>query len=725
MCVGYIMSFRWKIFFIVLAFSLVPVGVVSLVNHSITESAGELISTGAANAMEDVVRNDLIQMVSNLATGINKQKQTLLFTVGVLADETQRALTEPPARVLEPIYSTQEFGNPGAAPDDATEDPVYSPPQQETTAVSRQHPVMFYADKRPMKQADGSYPADVRGLSATASLMRRILKTFPHTVFRVYITLENGLHCSLPGHAAYPEGYDPRKRPWYRRAVTTGTLVWTLPLQDVATNRMIVTASAPIRDVSGRIIGVAALDVLDTVAMGGREITDRWGSSARAFLVYPMQNPVTGAMDLQVAASQPPMKRDSVFQDDASQEDNGVLHPWLPGLKPDDKARLLDRLDDDRPGAMEVLYDSDENLLAYASSDSISFLLLVPQSVYMSLPNEVHEAVTDVTRLNILVSGAATALILIAVLLLVYFGARRYTVHFLQIADAARRLGEGDFSVRLNMHLKDERDLIVGALNEMGPKLQDHMHLRHTLAVAEEVQRNLLPGTPPRLEHFDIQGASLYCDETGGDYYDFVPVTHDGLSTMAVIVGDVSGHGVPSALLMATARALLRCLCAVPCQDMSMAQRVGLANRLLCDDVAGTGRFMTLFLLELDDANNTMRWVRGGHDPALLYHPASETLEYLYGDGVVLGVISDFQYTEHEARLDEPGDLLVLGTDGIWEARNANGDMYGKDRFEATVRANAHLDANGIFDAVITDLETFAAGTPFEDDVTLVVIKRR
>lgn len=719
------MKFRWKVFFIALAFSLVPVGIVSLVNHYITESAGELISTGAANAMEDVVRNDLVQMVSNLSSDINKQKRTLLFTVGVLADETRRALTDPPVRALEKVYSIQDFGQPDAAPDDAAEVKGYAPPHKETTPVSRQHPVMFYADRRPVEQADGVYPADVRGLSTMAPLMRRILEAFPHSVFRVYITLENGLHCSLPGHSAYPEGYDPRNRPWYRRAVSSGTMVWTLPLQDVATNRIIVTASAPIRDVSGRIIGVAALDVLDTVAMGGQEITDRWGSTARAFLVYPVKNPATGIMDLQVAASQPPLDRPTIFKDGAAQDGNDMQHPWLSGLTPEDKDRLLERLDDGKPGAMEVLYNDVDHLLAYASSDTLSFLLLVPQSVYMSLPNELHEAVTGVTKLNILVSGTATALILTAVLLLVYFGARRYTVHFLQIADAARRLGEGDFSVRLDMRLKDERDQIVRALNEMGPKLQDQMHLRHTLAVAEEVQRNLLPSAPPELDHFDIQGASLYCDETGGDYYDFVPFPHDGHTTIAVIVGDVSGHGVPSALLMATARALLRCLCAVPGQDMSMAQRVGLANRLLCDDVAGTGRFMTLFLLELDDDGDTVRWVRGGHDPALLYTPSTGTIEHLSGDGIVLGVVPDFDYAEHEVRLEEPGSLLVLGTDGIWEARNADGGMYGKEHFEATVRANAHLDANGVFDAVIADLEQFATGVPFEDDVTLVVIKRR
>jgi sigma-B regulation protein RsbU (phosphoserine phosphatase) len=337
----------------------------------------------------------------------------------------------------------------------------------------------------------------------------------------------------------------------------------------------------------------------------------------------------------------------------------------------------------------------------------------------------VHRAVAGITEFNLFVTGAATAVILAAVLALVYFGVRIYTRPLLQIADAARRLGEGDFSVHLDMELKDERDQLVHALNEMGPKLEDHLRIRHALEVAEEVQRNFLPRSAPHSERFDIEGASLYCDETGGDYFDFIPVTHGDRQTTAVIVGDVSGHGVPSALLMATARALLRCLCAGPGRGLPLGERITLVNRLLCADVAGTGRFMTLFLLELDDAEDSIQWVRAGHDPALLYDPVRDDFEHLEGDGMVMGVIADYEYREYEALLDTPGAVLALGTDGIWEARTADGTMFGKKRFEQLIRDNAHESAAVIFDAVIDALVAFLDGAPLEDDVTLVIVKRR
>ncbi|MFW5735197.1 MAG: PP2C family protein-serine/threonine phosphatase, partial [Oceanidesulfovibrio sp.] len=363
--------------------------------------------------------------------------------------------------------------------------------------------------------------------------------------------------------------------------------------------------------------------------------------------------------------------------------------------------------------------------LAHASLESAHFLILVPQSIYMSLPNRVHRSISGVMDLNLLVTGGATALILAAVFALAYFGVRRYTRPLLHIADAARRLGEGDFSVRLDMRLKDERDQLVRALNDMGPRMEDHLRLRHALAVAEEVQRNLLPNTAPLLESFDIQGASIYCDETGGDYYDYIPFVQDGRTATAVVVGDVSGHGVSSALLMATARALLRCLCAVPGQGLTPALRVGLVNRLLCSDVAGTGRFMTLFLLELDEADSLVRWVRAGHDPALLYDPDADEFTLLEGDGVAMGVLPDYEYTTYGTELDASGLVLALGTDGIWEARDASGAMYGKHRFREVIRAHARKDAAEIFDAVIRSLHEFMDGASFEDDVTLVIVKRR
>ena len=195
------------------------------------------------------------------------------------------------------------------------------------------------------------------------------------------------------------------------------------------------------------------------------------------------------------------------------------------------------------------------------------------------------------------------------------------------------------------------------------------------LGVAEEVQQSLLPNSDPSLDGFDIAGTSLYCEETGGDYYDFI---HISPKRLAVVVGDVSGHGVSSALLMATARALLMLRASMPGPIASIINDV---NKYLSRDTSHTGNFMTVFYCELQAMSREIRWVRAGHDPALIYTPESDEFDELKGKGVSFGLDGTFDYEEFQRRL-EPGQIILIGTDGIWEMRNEVGEMYGKERLK-------------------------------------------
>ena len=116
----------------------------------------------------------------------------------------------------------------------------------------------------------------------------------------------------------------------------------------------------------------------------------------------------------------------------------------------------------------------------------------------------------------------------------------------------------GDFSIRLDIQTGDERDQVIQAFNEMVPKLQDHLRIYKSLNLATEVQQSLLPQANPKIPGLDIVGKSIYCDETGGDYFDYLEIGLKPPGRISVIVGDVADHGIPSALLMATARALIR-----------------------------------------------------------------------------------------------------------------------------------------------------------------------
>jgi serine phosphatase RsbU (regulator of sigma subunit) len=249
---------------------------------------------------------------------------------------------------------------------------------------------------------------------------------------------------------------------------------------------------------------------------------------------------------------------------------------------------------------------------------------------------------------------------------------------------------------------------------------KEHQRVQHSLSLAKEVQQNLLPKSDPKIAGLDISGQSVYCDQTGGDYYDFLQSETQEDGKIGLIVGDVSDHGIPSALLMATVRALFHQRCAA---IGSIEQVVADVNRHLAKDVQDSGRFVTLYYMEFDRPNNIVSWVNAGHDAAILYDPAKDAFERLNGGShIALGVIEDAAYTSSQRHI-APGQIILIATDGIWEARNPNGEMFGKDRLYRLIRKNSSATAAQIQSTILQSIRRFQKNAKLEDDMTLVVIK--
>jgi len=249
---------------------------------------------------------------------------------------------------------------------------------------------------------------------------------------------------------------------------------------------------------------------------------------------------------------------------------------------------------------------------------------------------------------------------------------------------------------------------------------KEHQKVRHSLSLAMEVQQNLLPKTNPNIDGLDIAGKSIYCDETGGDYFDFLEVGNPEEGKIGVVVGDVSDHGIPSALLMATARALIRQRCSAFGRIDGVVSDV---NQQLAADVKDSGRFMTLFYAEIERPNKVIRWVNAGHEPAMIYDPATDTFSDLNGgNNMALGVFEDTEFKEAHREI-AAGQIIVMATDGIWEARNPKGEMFSKDRIYRIIRQHASASANEIQNSILDSLRHFQKEATLEDDLTLVVIK--
>ncbi len=247
-------------------------------------------------------------------------------------------------------------------------------------------------------------------------------------------------------------------------------------------------------------------------------------------------------------------------------------------------------------------------------------------------------------------------------------------------------------------------------------QLIEKQRLETQLEVARQVQLELLPAHDPELEGFDISAYNFPTEEVSGDYYDWVRIYDDQIG---IVIADVSGKGVPAALLMAFLRASLRAATHIGyAPHISMSK----VNYLLWESIE-RNQFVTAFYGILDATNRTISYSNAGHNPALLMD-ADGTARFEERGGVPLGMFRDSRYYEYFQTI-EPGQLLVLYTDGVTEAMNSTGEEYGRDRLVDAVRQVRDLSAREIIDFIHRDVTAWTEGRGAHDDVTFFIIKAR
>jgi len=239
--------------------------------------------------------------------------------------------------------------------------------------------------------------------------------------------------------------------------------------------------------------------------------------------------------------------------------------------------------------------------------------------------------------------------------------------------------------------------------------------LKRELAQAAEIQGNMLPQAPPSVAGTDLAGFNVACRTVGGDYYDFFPYA-DGRVGLAL--GDVSGKGMPASLMMMALHARVQVLSEDPGDLGPFMVRLNKATCAKCP----SNRFITFFFCVLDPRTGDLAFANAGHNPPILVRANGE-IRMLEGGGPVLGILSIAPYKEQHVDM-QPGDMLVLYSDGVTEATNLAYDEYGEERFIDTLREHRKEPAAAIVQAVTKSLTDFTAGAPQADDITLVVARR-
>jgi serine phosphatase RsbU (regulator of sigma subunit) len=268
---------------------------------------------------------------------------------------------------------------------------------------------------------------------------------------------------------------------------------------------------------------------------------------------------------------------------------------------------------------------------------------------------------------------------------------------------------------------KEMRRHLEAALSEAETRNQLE-RMERDLDVARTIQRALLPRGAPDVPGYDIAGWNRSADQTGGDYYDWQELP-DG--NWMVTLADVSGHGIGPALVTAACRAYAR---ASSFYDADLSKLAGRMNRLLAADLP-EGRFVTMVSVLMDRRGGPMRLLSAGHGPIVLYVGATGKVEDILPQGLPLAVMADAEFGPHrEVELRE-GDVLALVTDGIVEwsrpSEGGKGEQFGIERLRDALRRHAHLPAAEVIEAVAKEVGTFAGGAPQQDDLTMVVVKRK
>ena len=236
------------------------------------------------------------------------------------------------------------------------------------------------------------------------------------------------------------------------------------------------------------------------------------------------------------------------------------------------------------------------------------------------------------------------------------------------------------------------------------------------MRIAHDIQQRLFPDKSPGLEGFDIAGVSHPAEETSGDYFDYIPM-QDG--STALVVGDVTGHGIGPALLMAETRAYLRILAAHLDDIGDILTR---ANRVLAEDI-GQERFVTLIMVQLNVAERTLRYASAGHPACPWFDARGELKDELRRTGIPLGMREDAEYQSSETFGITPGDLLALMTDGVEESLSPEQELFGTERIHAYLRGNQSKPAGELADLLHQQAREHLAGVDQPDDYTTIIVK--
>jgi len=717
------MRIQAKLFLLLIVIAILPLIALSWRSQVATERLGMAIADRGRTAVSAQVESQLRQAVGLGATILFQEQRLIELTLGIQAAAVERRLGLARVQNPGPIYFSEDFDDRSSWPPGT----MLSQEHARLNADNTSEPISTSVDNQsffvPSETDRDTVAPDLLRLSDMTSVYRELEEENEQLIFWQYTALESGIHSVYPGSGGYPETYDPRQRSWYKLAKEAGALVWAPPLIDAPTGQLVLTAAMPVYDASGSFAGVTAIDVQILSVLSRLQMQLQVDEKAEGFIVR-LEDSNGGVYDPVSSEAKPEIiiVAHSGYQAQGQSWETDVTVETLMG---DDATSLVSLLDDlmaKRDGLLRMPYQGRDSVWVYGPLQRLgaTLLYIVPYSDIENMAEQAQSFIREATDEQIQIAGVASVFLIVLVGILAITASRSVTGPLRELSRMAARLARGEFDTQAPDYGRDEIGDVANAFNAMVPQLRENMNVRQSMALASEVQQNLLPAHAPSVDGLDIAGRSLYCDDTGGDYFDYLALPQAGFGPrIGIAVGDVTGHGVPSALTMTTVRALLR---SKSQEVSSLRALIEDVNIHLTEDSTG-GRFVTLVYMVIEPQTRNVRWVSAGHDPVIVYEPVKGEFSELDGQDIPLGIQGDWHFREGQRDEWCDGAIMVIGTDGVWEARNGAGEMFGKDALRDVIKRHAHRSAETICEAVSQALDAFRGGEAYRDDVTLVVVK--
>lgn len=703
------LKFRGKLLTLLLVIALVPLIISSLLHGLSMRKLGRQLASETETYLERSALEHLRSMVDNYNLLLQRDRTFLAAALEFQVREVERRLAvETSPAGTELVKAVDIDAGRGPADLQSSSQHLHISPSGAVVPVSVSYSKQSYLVAQGSRRDE--IERDLARLGDMVNVYGFFHKLRPDLFQWQYTALESGLHTSFPAHGGFPAGFDPRNRPWYRMAQKGGGAVKLL-LGDATTHQLVLVLAAPVHYADGHFAGVTGIDIATHRPLSDWRLPKAWEMSA-------------DTMVLAVNQHVPLDKRLEILLD--NRNENRRYHwrqdppkRFLISSEREQLVALCKDLAAGTGGVRKLNYRGEPAYWAYASAtvgDPVA-MVIVPYEAVTSQAENAGKYVFQQVIQGLQMAGFLLLGVLVWVLVTAIMRARSVTRPVASLVNAAGRLADGDFAARVDIQTRDEFEDLGRAFNRVGPQLQERQQMKESLLVAREIQQLLLPDRVPDFPGLQIAGGISYCDETGGDYYDFIAA---GEERLGVVVGDVVGHGIGAALLMASVSGVLRSSVAAGSDDLEdLFVRL---NHFLSKDVGDT-RFMTLFFAQFDRRQKSFCWISAGHGPVYHYRADSGTIEEIPVAGMPLGIMEDAAFLETCRDSLPPGDLLAIGTDGIWETHNAAGEQFGEERFKQLLVENASAEADAIYSVVTSAVQEFLAAEPQDDDITLVIVK--